>query len=238
MKAIFGLGNPTREYAATRHNIGFDTVTRLSDDLNIKLDTKRFKGLCGFGFIGGEKVILVQPQTYMNLSGECVSALCGFFKLTAEDVIVICDDISLDPGTIRIRAKGSAGGHNGLKSVIAHLGTEEFTRIRIGVGDRQDGRDLADYVLARFSREEEPVIAEAIGKAAEAVKLWVTDGTDAAMNTYNTKRVKKPKEKKDDDGQQNGDTKKPEDAGQQEGVKPENEDRKTEHEKDPENPVN
>ncbi|MBP5158797.1 MAG: aminoacyl-tRNA hydrolase [Lachnospiraceae bacterium] len=195
MKAIFGLGNPTREYAATRHNIGFDTITRLSDDLNIKLDTKKFKGLCGFGIVGGEKIILVQPQTFMNLSGECVSALCGFFKLEAEDVIVICDDISLDPGTIRIRAKGSAGGHNGLKNIIAHLGTEEFTRIRIGVGDRKDGRDLADYVLARFDRDEEPVIAEAIKKAADAVKLWVTDGTEAAMNRFNTRKEKKPKEK-------------------------------------------
>lgn len=191
MKVIFGLGNYGREYAGTRHNMGFDTVTRLSDSLNIRLDTKRFKGLCGFGFIGTEKVILVQPQTYMNLSGECVHAVLDFFKLTNKDIIVVYDDISLAPGQLRIRKKGSAGGHNGIKSVIAHLGTDEFDRVRIGVGAKPEGWDLADYVLSRFEREDEPLIRDAIDLAAKACEVIVRDGIDAAMNTYNTKAEKK-----------------------------------------------
>lgn len=191
LKVIFGLGNYGREYAGTRHNMGFDTVTRLSDSLNIRLDTKRFKGLCGFGFIGAEKVILVQPQTYMNLSGECVHAVLDFFKLTNKDIIVVYDDISLAPGQLRIRKKGSAGGHNGIKSVIAHLGTDEFDRVRIGVGAKPEGWDLADYVLSRFEREDEPLIRDAIDLAAKACEVIVRDGIDAAMNTYNTKAEKK-----------------------------------------------
>ena len=134
MKAIIGLGNPGIKYAGTRHNIGFDTVTALADKYNIKIKDKKFNGLVGEGFIEGEKVMLVQPQTFMNLSGECVGLIAGFYKLEPEDIIVICDDINLDTGRLRIRAKGSAGGHNGLKNIIAHLGTETFPRIRIGVG--------------------------------------------------------------------------------------------------------
>lgn len=191
LKVIFGLGNYGRAYAGTRHNMGFDTVTRLSDTLGIRLDTKRFKGLCGFGFIGTEKVILVQPQTYMNLSGECVHAVLEFFKLTNKDIIVVYDDISLAPGQLRIRKKGSAGGHNGIKSVIAHLGTDEFDRVRIGVGEKPEGWDLADYVLSRFDKEDETVIRDAIVLAAKACETIVTDGTDTAMNLYNTKAEKK-----------------------------------------------
>lgn len=185
MKAIFGLGNYGKEYAGTRHNMGFDTVTRLSDKLGIKLDTKKFKGLCGFGYIGSEKIILIQPQTYMNLSGECVRAVLDFFKLTNKDIIVIYDDISLAPGQLRVRQKGSAGGHNGIKSIIAHLGTEEFDRIRIGVGDKPEGWDLADYVLGRFSKEDEPLIRDAIGEAAKACEMIVTEGIGETMNIFN-----------------------------------------------------
>ena len=188
VKIIFGLGNFGRDYAGTRHNMGFDTVTRLSDTLGITLDTKRFKGLCGFGYIGGEKVILVQPQTYMNLSGECVRAVLDFFKATNEDIIVIYDDVSLEPGQLRLRKKGSAGGHNGIKSVIAHLGTDVFDRIKIGVGAKPEGWDLADYVLGRVPKDEEPLVREAIAEAAKACEIIVTDGMDRAMNLYNKKR--------------------------------------------------
>ena len=188
MKIIFGLGNYGTKYAGTRHNMGFDTVTRLSDTLGIKLDTKRFKGLCGFGFIGTEKVVLVQPQTYMNLSGECVRAVLDFFKLTNKDIIVVYDDISLEPGQLRLRKKGSAGGHNGIKSIIAHLGTEEFDRVKVGVGAKPEGWDLADYVLSRFSREDEPLIRDAIKEAAKACESIIIDGMDSAMNVYNRKK--------------------------------------------------
>lgn len=194
MKVIFGLGNYGRQYAGTRHNMGFDTVTRLSDTLGIRLDTKRFKGLCGFGYIGTEKVILVQPQTYMNLSGECVHAVLDFFKLTNKDIVVVYDDISLEPGQLRIRKKGSAGGHNGIKSVIAHLGTDEFDRVRIGVGEKPAGWDLADYVLSRFDKADEDAIRDAIEQAAKACETIVTEGIDTAMNRFNIKPKKAEEE--------------------------------------------
>ncbi|MCR5684692.1 MAG: aminoacyl-tRNA hydrolase [Lachnospiraceae bacterium] len=190
MKAIFGLGNYGPKYAGTRHNMGFDTVTHLSDDWNIPLDTRRFKGLCGFGWYEGEKVILVQPQTYMNLSGECVREICDFFKLTSKDILVVYDDVSLPPGSIRIRKKGSAGGHNGMKNIIAHLGTEGFDRIRIGVGEKPEYMDLADYVLSRFAPGDEPAVREAIATAAKAAGTVITEGTDKAMNLYNTRQNK------------------------------------------------
>lgn len=188
MKVIFGLGNYGREYAGTRHNMGFDTVTQLSDSLGIKLDIKRFKGLCGAGMIGSEKVLLVQPQTYMNNSGECVRAVLDFFKLTNRDIIVVYDDISLEPGQLRLRARGSAGGHNGIKSIIAHLGTEEFDRVRVGVGEKPEGWDLADYVLGRFPKEAMPDIRQAIKDAADACVKIVREGMEPAMNIYNQKK--------------------------------------------------
>ncbi len=187
MRIIIGLGNPTREYQATRHNIGFDTITRLSDEYNIPLDFKKHKAICGRGYLGGEKVILAQPQTYMNLSGESVRELVDFYKVTNEDIIVIYDDVALDVGQLRIRPKGSAGGHNGIKSIIAHLGTQEFPRIRIGVGEKPKNWDLADYVLGRFADEEQPVIREALGRAAQACECIITDGIEEAMNRYNRK---------------------------------------------------
>ena len=187
MRIIIGLGNPTREYQATRHNIGFDTITRLSDEYNIPLDFKKHKAICGRGYLGGEKVIPAQPQTYMNLSGESVRELVDFYKVTNEDIIVIYDDVALDVGQLRIRPKGSAGGHNGIKSIIAHLGTQEFPRIRIGVGEKPKNWDLADYVLGRFADEEQPVIREALGRAAQACECIITDGIEEAMNRYNRK---------------------------------------------------
>ena len=193
MKVIVGLGNPGTKYAGTRHNIGFDTVTALADKYSIKLKDKKFNGLIGEGFIEGEKVMLVQPQTYMNLSGECVGLIAGFYKLDAEDIIVICDDINLDTGRLRIRAKGSAGGHNGLKNIIAHLGTEAFPRIRIGVGEKTEGWDLADYVLARFSGEDEATMGKAIKNAVGAVETWISYDIGKAMNLYNVNPNPKPK---------------------------------------------
>jgi len=187
MKAVFGLGNPTREYTATRHNIGFDTITCLSDIHNFRVDSARFKGLCGFGYIAGTKVIFVQPQTYMNNSGECVRAVMDFYKLTPQDIIVVYDDINLAVGQLRIRAKGSAGGHNGMKSIIAHVGTEDFIRVRVGVGAKPADWDLADYVLGRFTKDEEPVVREALKDAAKACELIISDSVEAAMNVYNKK---------------------------------------------------
>lgn len=187
MYIIIGLGNPDQKYAATRHNIGFDAITRISDDYDIPLDFKKHKALCGKGYIGGEKVVLAMPQTFMNLSGESVRELVDFYKVSNEEIIVIYDDISLDVGQLRLRSKGSAGGHNGIKNIISHLGTEEFPRIKVGVGDKPKDWDLADYVLSRFPKEEEPTICEALKRTSEAVKSIITDGMTAAMNIYNKK---------------------------------------------------
>ena len=205
MRVIIGLGNPGMKYAGTRHNIGFDTVTALADKYNIKINNKKFNGLIGDGFIGGEKVLLVQPQTYMNLSGECVGQIADFFKIEPENLIVICDDINLDTGRLRIRAKGSAGGHNGLKNIIAHLGTEAFPRIRVGVGEKTEGWDLADYVLARFSKDDEPVMREAIKNAVGAVETWISDDIGTAMNRFNINPNPKPKKKPASETVQNSD---------------------------------
>ena len=185
MFIIVGLGNPDRQYAGTRHNIGFDTITKLSDLYGISLQKKEHKALCGKGVIEGHKVILAQPQTYMNLSGDSVRALVDFYKIEQDELIVVYDDISLDVGQIRIRAKGSAGGHNGIKDIIAKLGTQEFTRIKIGVGEKPKGWDLADYVLGHFKKEEEPVMRDTLSKAADAVKTIMDFGVDRAMNDFN-----------------------------------------------------
>ena len=191
MKAVIGLGNPGMKYAGTRHNIGFDAVTAIADKYNLKINNRKFKGMYAETFIGGEKVLLVQPQTFMNLSGECVREICDFYKLLPEEVIIICDDINLDTGRIRIRKKGSAGGHNGLKNIIAHLGTEEFPRIRVGAGEKPENWDQVDFVLGRFPKDEEPVIREALLNVVAAVETWVIDGIDTAMNRYNTPSKKK-----------------------------------------------
>ena len=191
MKAIIGLGNPGMKYAGTRHNIGFDAVTAIADKYNLSINNKKFKGVYADGHIAGEKVLLVQPQTFMNLSGECVREVADFYKLNPDEIIIICDDINLDVGRLRIRKKGSAGGHNGLKNIIAHLGTEEFPRIRVGVGEKTEGWDLADYVLARFDKDSEPVIREALANVVGAVETWISEGIDAAMNRFTVSAKKK-----------------------------------------------
>ena len=185
MYLIVGLGNPGREYDKTRHNAGFDTLDVLADMLNTSVEEKKFKGLYGRGLIGGEKVILLKPQTFMNLSGESVREAADFYKIDPEHIIVIYDDISLGPGQLRIRRKGSAGGHNGIKNIIAHLGIQEFPRIKVGVGAKPPRMDLADYVLGRFSAEDRRVMEEAFKTAAKAAQVMITDGAEAAMNQFN-----------------------------------------------------
>lgn len=189
MYIIVGLGNPGYQYVGTRHNIGFMAVEELAERNKISLDITKHKGICGKGTIGGEKVLLLEPQTYMNLSGESVRAAVDFYKIDPkEELIIIYDDISLDVGKLRIREKGSAGGHNGMKSIIAHLGTDEFNRIRIGIGDKPRGWDLADYVLGHFAQEDRENVEAGVLHACEAVELILKDGISAAMNQYNNKR--------------------------------------------------
>lgn len=188
MKVIVGLGNPGMEYVGTRHNVGFETIDRLADGYSIDVTQQKHKGSVGQGMIAGQKVLLVKPMTYMNNSGECVSAVVNFYKLSPEDVIVIYDDINLDVGQLRLRERGSAGGHNGMKSIIAHLKSEEFMRIRIGVGMKREGQNLVNHVLGKFPKEQQEMIAEGMDDAAKAVELILSDSITKAMNTYNGKK--------------------------------------------------
>jgi aminoacyl-tRNA hydrolase len=190
MYIIAGLGNPDRKYAGTRHNIGFDVITYLSDKYDISLSKTGFKSKLGQGFIDGEKVLIMKPQTYMNLSGEAVGEAVNFYKAdAASELIIVQDDIDLEPGNIRIRSKGSAGGHNGIKSVISHIGGNEFVRIKVGVGGKPEGRDLADHVLSGFDRDTEPLIRKVIEKAGEAIVTVMKEGAEAAMNKYNGMKI-------------------------------------------------
>ncbi len=195
MFIIVGLGNPTLQYAGTRHNAGFDVIDVLADKYNISVDSRKNRAFAGAGMIKGQKVILVKPQTYMNLSGESVRGFVDYYKVTREDeLLVVYDDVSLDMGQLRIRKKGSAGGHNGIKNIIANLGTEVFPRIKIGVGEKPKGYDLADYVLGHFSKAEKAVMDEGYQKAVSAIETILDDGIEAAMNMYNRKVKLKPKE--------------------------------------------
>ena len=189
MLVIVGLGNPDDKYQGTRHNVGFDVIDLLAEKYNIAVDTKKHRAYIGKGIIGGQKVILAKPQTYMNLSGESVRSLVEYYKVDPEtELLIIFDDISLDVGQLRIRKKGSAGGHNGIKNIIANLGTSVFQRIKVGVGEKPNGYDLADYVLGRFSKEERELIKEGFECAAEAVAMITAGEIDQAMNKYNRKR--------------------------------------------------
>ena len=188
MYIIVGLGNPGKEYQNTRHNIGFDVIDEIAERNNIAMGEKKHKAIIGKGFVAGQRVILVKPQTFMNLSGESVRDVIDFYKVDEKtELIVISDDISLDVGQIRIRKKGSAGGHNGLKNIILHLGHDEFQRVKMGVGEKPKGYDLADYVLGHFSKEEREIMDESAGRAAKAIEVMLTEGADAAMNLYNKK---------------------------------------------------
>lgn len=189
MFIIAGLGNPTREYNGTRHNIGYEAIDCLAQKYNISVSTKKHKALFGTGYIDGYKVVLVKPQTYMNLSGESIREFVEYYRIAPdEELIVLNDDIDLQPGQLRIRKKGSAGGHNGLKNIIKHLNTQDFCRIKIGVGEKPRGIDLADYVLGHFSKEDRLLMDEAVIDAANAVAEIVTKDVDFAMNIYNKKK--------------------------------------------------
>ncbi len=191
MFIVVGLGNPTVEYAGTRHNVGFDVIDHIADKYNISVTERKHRAFCGKGIIGGQKVILVKPQTYMNLSGESVRSVLDFYKVDVEsELLIIFDDVSLDVGQLRIRKKGSAGGHNGIKSIIQHLGTSDFHRIKVGVGEKPKDYDLADYVLGHFSKGEKEVMMEGYQRAVHAIELIVHGEIDVAMNEYNKKIVK------------------------------------------------
>ncbi|MBO5282361.1 MAG: aminoacyl-tRNA hydrolase [Lachnospiraceae bacterium] len=189
MFIIAGLGNPGREYENTRHNIGFRVIDDIAQKYQIPVLEKKHKAVIGKGYIDGQKVILVKPYTYMNLSGESIREVVDYYKVdeTAQ-LVVISDDISLDVGQLRIRKKGSAGGHNGLKNIILQRGHENFIRIRMGVGEKPQGYDLKDYVMGHFTDQEKKVLAETAEKAAEAICMIMQGDVDGAMNRYNTKK--------------------------------------------------
>lgn len=194
MKIIAGLGNPTDQYKGTRHNVGFMAIDRLSEAEGIAVNQHKHKAMTGSGFIGGQRVLLMKPLTYMNLSGESIRAAADFYKVEPEDILIIYDDISLEPGMLRIRKKGSAGGHNGIKSIIKHLGCDTFPRIRVGIGgEKHPGQDLADYVLGHFSAEEKEQLDEALDKAVKAAQLIAADEIDEAMNRYSVGKKKRAK---------------------------------------------
>ena len=186
MYLVAGLGNPGKQYEMTRHNIGFHTIDYIADRLGVKVKKLKFKALYGECDINGERVILVKPQTYMNLSGESISEFVKFNKIPVNNVIIISDDTALDTGRLRIRKKGSAGGHNGLKDIIYMLNSDEFTRVRIGVGaPKHEDYDLKDFVLGRFTKDEIPVLEDTIIRADKAVCEIIARGADSAMNKYN-----------------------------------------------------
>lgn len=184
MKLIVGLGNPGKEYAGTRHNCGFMVIDRLASKLNVDVDQNKFKGLYAKVKYHGEDIILLKPQTYMNLSGESVNAVMNFFKIDKDDLLVIYDDLDMPVGKLRLRKTGSAGGHNGIKNIIAHLNSQDFKRIRVGI-DRHKYMNVADYVLSRFSKVESEAIEQGIENAANAVLDYLDNGFNHAMNYYN-----------------------------------------------------
>ncbi len=186
MYIIVGLGNPKREYENTRHNVGFSCIDAIAEEHNIDVIECKHKALIGKGYIGTQKVILVKPQTFMNLSGESVREIIDYYKVDEKtQLIVMYDDVSLPVGQLRIRKKGSAGGHNGIKNIILHLGHDTFERIKVGVGEKPPGYDLADYVLGHFSKEDKSVMEESKKRVCKAVEMMVDEQIDAAMNQFN-----------------------------------------------------
>lgn len=195
MYIIVGLGNPDRQYRNTRHNIGFDVIDAIAEKNDIMLGEKKHKAVIGKGYVAGQKTVLVKPITYMNLSGESVRSVIDFYKVDEKsELIVISDDVSLDVGQIRIRKRGSDGGHNGLKNIILHLGHDSFIRVRMGVGEKPPRLDLADYVLGHFTQEEREEMNESARKATLAIETVIAEGADAAMNKYNERKRPQQKE--------------------------------------------
>jgi len=194
MYLVVGLGNPGKQYEATRHNMGFDTIDVLVERHKIPQGGVKFNAMYGSGFIGGEKVIFMKPLSFMNLSGGPVQEMAAYFKIDPEsELIIIQDDIDLEPGQLRIRKQGSAGGHNGLKDIIGRLGTQKFMRVKIGVGAKPKGWDLADHVLGRFSGEDRARVEEAIRDAEDAAVLMIQGEADKAMNDFNAKKQENTK---------------------------------------------
>lgn len=187
MYLIAGLGNPGDKYFATRHNAGFLALDYIAEKFDISVKTLKHKALMGEGRIGKERVILAKPQTFMNLSGEAVGAIASWYKIPPENVIVIYDDINFEAGTLRIREKGSAGGHNGMKSIISHLNSENFPRFRIGVGGKPEGKDLADHVLGKIPKAEQETMFKVFGRVADGINAYINDGAELAMSKYNGK---------------------------------------------------
>lgn len=185
MFLIVGLGNPEEEYSGTRHNMGFDTINKLAKQFNIKVDKRKFKGLYGSGIIEGEKVILLKPQTYMNLSGESVKSIMQFYKINPEDIVIIYDDVDISPGIIKIRKKGGPGGHNGMKSVVSEIGTETFSRVRIGIGKPAQKDKMIQFVIGPIPKDEKEILDKATTLGKEAVIEIISNGIDSAMNKFN-----------------------------------------------------
>lgn len=185
MYLIVGLGNPEEEYSKTRHNMGFDTVNKIAKEYNINFNKNKFKGIYGTGIIENEKVILLKPQTYMNLSGESIIQIMNFYKMKPDELIIIYDDIDIEPSHIKIRKKGGAGSHNGMKSVVSMLGTEEFTRIRVGIGCPENKRQMIDYVIGKISEDELKILSQGTTQAKDAVIEIIKNGVDSAMNKFN-----------------------------------------------------
>ena len=186
MHIIIGLGNPGKEYHRSRHNVGFDVLDVLSEKMGVTISKSAMHGLIGEGFIGGEKVLLVKPQTYMNLSGQCVTEIVSFYKVPMENVMVVFDDIDLPLGKLRLRKDGSAGTHNGMRSIIGLLGRQDFPRLRVGVGKKPEGWDLADWVLSHYQTEEDRKVQfDAFLLAADTLVEWVKNGMDSAMRAAN-----------------------------------------------------
>ena len=196
MIVIAGLGNPGKEYDKTKHNVGFWVIDQLAKEYNIDVTKFKHKALIGDGVIAGKKVLLVKPQTYMNLSGESIREVLKFYKIPIEQFYVIYDDTSLPLSSVRIREKGSAGGHNGIKNIIAHLNTDAFIRIKVGIGEKPNGWDLADYVLTKFSKDDEPLILSGVEKASHAIEILLTKGIVEAMKQTNQKLKKENKKSK------------------------------------------
>ena len=185
MYIIAGLGNPDKKYEGTRHNAGFEAVDKLADKLGVKISEKKFKGLCQTVSLNGDKYLLLKPLTYMNNSGESVRAAADFYKIAPEDIIILYDDINFECGRMRIRGSGSAGGHNGMKSIIAHLGSDKFPRVRIGVGGLSENEDMISHVLGKYNKKDREVMDRAYEAAAEAALCIAEKGFEEAMNQFN-----------------------------------------------------
>jgi PTH1 family peptidyl-tRNA hydrolase len=197
MKLVFGLGNPGRSYARTRHNVGYLVIDRLCARRGVEADKRQFEAVLALVGQGEDKVGLIKPETYMNLSGRAIRALAGYYRAEPEDLLVVCDDLALPPGRLRLRGSGSSGGQKGLESAIASLGTQAFARLRLGIGQAPPVMDAADYVLGRFGEDEVPLIAAAVERAADCVECWLARGLDEAMRIFNVDPEAEEKRKRE-----------------------------------------